>query len=154
MSRTPLAMRTLIRQVQSLRESVETEASDLDGLNVFRKVAFDADTSEWLAPLAEVYGTDPRIADHYIRDDRLFVVFVPDIRADQAKPDFVLAGIDAVLNDPEPSENENLDNRLEQRRKELQAVAVADLREEYPGYEDYKKPDLIDAVLRDEGFGS
>ncbi len=155
MSRTPLAMRTLIRQVQSLRNSVETEASDLDGLGVLRKVAFDKDTSEWLAPLAEVFGTDERIADHYIRDDRLFVVFVPDIRADRAQPDFVLAGIDAVLNDdPEQAENASLIERREERRKELQATAVADLRERYGYDEESKKPDIIVEILAAEGFGT
>ena len=156
MSRTPLAMRTLLRQVDAQHRDAEVEHGDLDGLNVYRKVAFDAKTTEWLAPLAEVFGSDDRIESTYVRDGRLFVVFVDDIRADRAKPDFPLAGIEAVLNDePPPSENASIEERADERRKELNGISVADLRSQYGYGEDDKTPkaEIISEILTSEGLG-
>ena len=158
MSRTPLAMRTLIRQVESLRPSAETELRDLDGLNVYRTVAFDEKTSEWIEPLAEVFASDERIDSYERVDGSIFVTFVADPRADRAKPDFVLAGIEAVLNDePEQAENASLVERADARRKELQAIPVAKLREDH-GYDPDEahpsKSALISEILTSEGFGT
>ena len=144
MSRQPYGMKTLIEEVSALHEDADhVQLLDRDGFGVYRTVAFDEHTSEKLKDVISALDSDSRIASHEVEEDgRLNVFFVSDHRADSRAP-FNLAAAHRVLNPP--------DERGE-REKELKATPVADLREQYPDYNDYKKPDLIAAVLVDE-FG-
>jgi len=139
MTRIAYALSTLIRQVETQKKNAEYELGEPDGLKVVRSATFDKSTSKWLKPLIDV-ARDDRIADVSSRSGQTTVTVVPDIRADR-KGEFLLGEVDAILN---PEDERDV------RRKELQGIAVADLREQY-GYEkDWKKADIIDDVLRKE----
>lgn len=139
MSRIAYALSTLIRQVEAERKNAEYDLGEPDGLGVIRDVKFDKSTSKWLKPLIDV-ARDSRIADVSSASGRVTVTVVGSIRAD-TRDEFLLSEVDAVLN---PVDEEEV------RRKELQAIPVADLRETYDYDSDSKKADIIEEVLRAE----
>jgi hypothetical protein len=91
---------TLIRQVDEHRTKVTATPGDIDGINRYRSIEFDAKTSKWLKPILEACD-DPRIAS---LDDgeksHLVVRFVGTVKADDPSL-FALDEADAVLN-PKP----------------------------------------------------
>jgi hypothetical protein len=93
-----LAAKTLLGQVTARREGVKTTGGDPDGLNRIRAIEFDAKTSKWLTPILEACA-DPRIASLATSSkNRLMVVFVPTVKADDPTP-FALDEADSVLNE-------------------------------------------------------
>lgn len=143
MTRIAYALSTLIRQVEAKKKNAEYELGDPDGLGVIRDATFDKSTSKWLKPVIDV-ARDARITDVSSRSGKVKVTVVPDIRAD-LRDEFLLSEVDAVLN-PEDERDE--------RRKELQAIPVAELRETYDYDTDAKKKDIIEEVLRKEQLPS
>lgn len=108
----PPAARQLIRQVTEHREDATwTVNGNPDGFGRHRSVLFDAETSQWLAPIMEVLAkADDRIASAETDGDRVEVTFVPDIRADSRQP-FQIDEVDEVLTeDDEATDEENHDD--------------------------------------------
>lgn len=90
MPRLPYAAVTLIEQVTAERKRAKAEPHGaVDGLNVYRSIAFDKPTSKWLEPLI-VETTDRRITGIADDDGRLVITFTPRTSADDRTP-FVLA---------------------------------------------------------------
>lgn len=143
MTRIAYALSTLIRQVETEKKNVEYDLGDPDGLGVVRDATFDKSTSKWLKPVIDV-ARDARIADVSQHSGKVKVTVVPDIRAD-LRDEFLLSKVDAILN-PE--------DERDKRKKELQAIGVADLRETYGYDKDVKKADIIDDVLHKEQLPS
>jgi len=88
---------TLARQVDERRSKVTVTHGDLDGINRYRSLDFDAKTSKWLKPILEAVD-DPRIAS--LEDGEkghLIVHFVGTVKADDPSP-FALDEADGVLN--------------------------------------------------------
>lgn len=114
MSRTPPAMRTLIRQVQALRDEATFEVSNNDGFGRPRTVTFDYDTSEWLSPLIDIFR-DGRIAEVHRDSDEhphLHVTFVGDARADSTEPFLIREVIDVLEDSPEDREPDSVRTEL------------------------------------------
>jgi len=94
--RLPYAAKQLLKEVRAIEpKAMSTPTDTPDGLGVWRSMAFDAATSEWLTP-ALFACKDPRIV--FIKhDDRgLVVTFSSGIDADQIHP-FQVAAADRVL---------------------------------------------------------
>jgi hypothetical protein len=154
-NRIPYAMRTFIEQVKEHREDAEVEVEEPDGFGVYRRLTLDEETSNWLEPHLSVLR-DNRIANHFTsRGGKAIIDFATSSLADDA----ARFSLPHVGRDPEPEGafgDYNLDDQVEAveaRRKELNAIPVAQLREEY-GYGDgFKKPAIIDAIIAEEFTG-
>lgn len=97
MTITPAAQQ-LIEQVTELRPDAQaTVVGDADGIGVHRTVAFDAETSAWLAPYLDAFK-DERIES--VDDDG--ITFVPDTRAD-FRAAYPFAEVGAVLDQQDES---------------------------------------------------
>lgn len=141
MTRIARSLSTLIRQVETERKNTEYELGDPDGIGVVRDVKFDKSTSKWLKPLIDV-ARDNRIANVSHTGGQTTVTVVADPRAD-SRDNFLLTEVEQIL-EPE--------DEREARRKELNAIPVADLRENTGFGDDVKKADIIDHIL-DAEFG-
>ncbi len=125
MSRTPHAMKTLIRQVTEHREDAALTTDDKDGFGVDRTVVFDEETSKWLSPLIAIFR-DNRIAG--IAEDEtgsLRVTFVGDNRADNAHA-FLLPEVDKIMS--------------EQVMEPVEVEPEAEVAEDAPPSEPKKRP--------------
>lgn len=92
----PPAARRLIIQVTEHKPEAEVKpVGDPDGFGITRSISFDAKTSKWLAPILEACA-DERIAEVDSQGRKTVVTFVPDIRADFARP-FAIDEADGVL---------------------------------------------------------
>jgi hypothetical protein len=146
-------MRTLVAQVKEQREDAEIEFEDVDGYNTYRRVSFDEQTSNWLEPIISLIGPkDRRIKGHFTsRGGMLIVDFVADGRAEGSEP-FPIPQVEKVLTEEPEEDLPDEDVDVEARRKELNSFTAAELRAEYPEFEDKKKSDLIDAIIADEFY--
>lgn len=93
-----VALKRLTDQVSAIRGGrVKTLYSDIDGLDRYRSVTFDEETSNWLEPLLEAMA-DARIAGWTEDDGRIKVTVVGDSRAD-FKDDFALSVAAGIIHD-------------------------------------------------------
>lgn len=97
MARITWGAETLIEQARALRDEVEVDYGEPDGLDVIRTVRFDKDTSRWLGPVLAVQ-LDPRIKLLDMAAGYLSVTFQEGVIADERDP-FPLAAVDRVLNE-------------------------------------------------------
>lgn len=96
MPRLPYAAVTLIEQVKQHKKRAKAEPTgEVDGLGVWRTIAFDKATSKWLAPLLDEID-DPRIEGHEVEDGVLTVTLSPRIDAD-TRDEFPLADAETVV---------------------------------------------------------
>lgn len=156
MSRIPPAMKTLIAQVLQHREDAEVNTEEPDGFNVFRRVSFDEQTSNWLEEHLSIFGSaDKRIANWFTsRGGHIIIDFVADRRADNAEP-FALPQAEWVS--PPPAEADAEVNALldyEGRNAELRELRAGQLREQFPQHADLPNKDaIVEAILAEEGLG-
>lgn len=108
MARIPHGAEQLIAQVRELMEGeVEVELSDLDGLNVYRTIKFDKDTSEQVAPLFDQFlDTDERIQEWTETEaGYVYITFVGTPNADW-RTAYPLWDALAVVNEEPSSDSE------------------------------------------------
>jgi len=148
--RQPYAMKTLIEQVSQKREDATATADEADGLGVYRQVTFDEETSNWLEPIIGVIAQKDRRINSYFtsRGGMLIINFVSDYRADSREP-FALTAVERVL----ASDPDTQAEAVEARRKELNAIPVADLREEHGYTKEFSKAAIIDVLIAEEFSG-
>jgi hypothetical protein len=148
--RQPYAMRTLVHQITQERGEFDYELDDLDGLNVYRTIAFDEKTSKWLKPIIEVVASKDKRIEKVSGEKYIAVTFVSDMRAD-TRDDFLLAEVEKILDGGTETSSVRTEPDWDERRKELNKIKVAALREQY-GYEEgvLSKKFIIDAIIHDE----
>ena len=144
--RMPYAMRTITEEIGRVVEDAVLETQDPDGFGVWRTLVLDTETTKVFRDVLDMVD-DQRIADRRVAPNgRYYLYFVPDRRADDAKP-FSLDRAMKILAEPEPAWPTR-----EQRKAALSKMKVAELRAQYGLPSTTRKTEAIDLVLADEGY--
>lgn len=151
--RIPYAMRAMINEIEQVNNKAVLETRHPDGFGVWRTLVLDTPTTELLTPLLDELSDKRILAKDLVRGQYM-VTFVADRRADIGTQFSLDKAYRVLTVDESPAEGERRSDgpTRAQRRRELSQTPVVELRSKYNFPDDVRKREIVDDILRDEGY--